>query len=416
MDHKPTVREYLGISLFWFALSFFWGAMLTLVLPERVQEMFGPHEKDKVLALVASVGAFMATSTQILFGALSDRSRHRLGRRRPYLIVGTVLASLVLFTFPPAHTLAPLLGAYIAIQFFLNVANGPYQALIPDRIPFEHQGTASAYMGVATLLGRIGGPLTASRLLLHPGDAGLFRLMLVFAVLLNTFMIINVLLIHEEPPAHAGPGMAEALRGIFKVDLMSHPSLVWLLVSRMGIMMGVYTVSFCMLYYIGDTLGHHADATQILSYFMVLLTVTGIVGTLPAGVISDRYSKKMVLYIANTISIVAGLGFVMAHALPPAYLAVGVFGLGFGAFSAVDWALVCNLLPSDEPAKYMGIWSISDNLPQILAPLIAGPVAYVINAAHPGTGYRVLMALAILYFVLGTIAIRFIQERTKAEG
>jgi len=156
---KPTLRDYFGISLFWFALSFFWGAVLILVLPDRVEQLVGSQEKDRVLAIVTSVGALVASATQILFGAISDRSRHPMGRRRPFLIVGTLLTTVGLFLFPAARTVWTLLGVYIVIQFFLNVANGPYQALIPDRIPWQYHGTASAWMGVCTLLGASGDPL-----------------------------------------------------------------------------------------------------------------------------------------------------------------------------------------------------------------------------------------------------------------
>lgn len=412
MNPKPTIREYLGISLFWFAISFFWGAMLVMVLPDHVQQLVGAQDKDRVLTIVSSVGAFVATGTQILFGALSDGSRSRFGRRRPFLCIGTVLTTGALLVFPAAHSLIALVGAYIAIQFFLNVANGPYQALLPDRIPFAYHGTASAYMGVATLLGRIGGPAAAVITLGKNKPDGLLHLMIVFAVLLNAFMLVNLVLIQETPLTDEGPSVPETLRNLFNVSLRPYPSLVWLLISRFGIMMGVYTVTFCLFYYIQDTLGQHDEASKVLLNFMLISTVTGIIGTLPAGKISDKYSKKLVLYISNTIGILAGLGFMSAHHLPAAYVAVAVFGIGYGAFSAVDWALVCNLLPMEQPAKYMGVWSISDTLPQIIAPLIAGPIAYVINHhSSGGEGYRVLMGVSMIYFFLGTLALRFIQER-----
>jgi hypothetical protein len=86
-------------------------------------------------------------------------------------------------------------------------------------------------------------------------------------------------------------------------------------------------------------------------------------------------------------------------------------------FQAVDWALACNLLPQEAPAKYMGVWGIADTLPQVVAPLIAGPIAYVVNTqVEVGVGYRVLMMLAMVYWALGTVAIRFIRERSQLEG
>jgi MFS family permease len=410
---RPSLRDYLGISLFWFALSFFWGAVLLLVLPDRVEQLVGSREKDRVLAIVTSIGAFVASATQILFGAISDRSRHPMGRRRPYLIVGTLLTTLGLFLFPAARTAWTLLGVYIVIQFFLNVANGPYQALIPDRIPWQYHGTASAWMGVCTLLGRIGGPFAASLLL--GTEQGLFWLMVLFAVFLNAFMLVNVWLVREEPYTGNSPTLWEAIASSYRVALKPYPSFIWLLISRLAIMMGIYTVNFCLLYYLRDTLGYREEAFSLITNFMILSTITGILGTLPAGKLADRYSKRLILVISCLTCLVAGMGFLLAKDLTVVYLAVGIFGAGFGVFQAVDWALACNLLPQQSPAKYMGVWGIADTLPQVVAPLIAGPIAYVVNTqVAMGVGYRVLMVLAMVYWALGTLAIRFIRERSAA--
>jgi MFS family permease len=410
---RPSLRDYVGISLFWFALSFFWGAVLLLVLPDRVEQLVGSREKDRVLAIVTSIGAFVASATQILIGAISDRSRHPMGRRRPYLIVGTLLTTLGLFLFPAARTAWTLLGVYIVIQFFLNVANGPYQALIPDRIPWQYHGTASAWMGVCTLLGRIGGPFAASLLL--GTEQGLFWLMVLFAVFLNAFMLVNVWLIREEPYTGNSPTLWEAIASSYRVALKPYPSFIWLLISRLAIMMGIYTVNFCLLYYLRDTLGYREEAFSLITNFMILSTITGILGTLPAGKLADRYSKRLILVISCLTCLVAGMGFLLAKDLTVVYLAVGIFGAGFGVFQAVDWALACNLLPQQSPAKYMGVWGIADTLPQVVAPLIAGPIAYVVNTqVAMGVGYRVLMVLAMVYWALGTLAIRFIRERSAA--
>lgn len=405
----PTLRTYLGISLFWFALSFFWGAMLSLVLPDRVEQIVGPAHKDHVLMLIASSGAFVSGVTQIVFGALSDNCTHRLGRRRPYLIVGVLATTVVLLFFPGARTVGALLGVYLGIQLFLNIGHGPYQALMPDLIPLDHHGRASSFMGVSLLLGRIGGPVIAA-ILLKQGEQGVWLLTLTFIFVLNVLLGVNLFLLKEKPLAH-GEGVAQTLKGLLRVPLRPYPSFIWLIVSRFGIMMGVYTVQFCLFYYIKDTLGFaQKDAYDVIRNFMVLSTVTGLMGTLPAGIASDRYSKKTVLFVANSICIVAATGFALAPSIGPAYIAVAIFGAGFGTFAAVDWALGCGLLPPGAPAKYMGVWSLSDTLSQVVAPLLAGPLAYYFNQQAFGTGYRYVMGIAIVYFTLGTLAIAFIKE------
>ena len=433
---QPTIRDYFGVSIYWLGLSFFWGAMLTLVLPARIDELFHA-DKDRVLTIVASSGAAVATLAQVFFGAWSDTSRSRWGKRRPFLLVGTLGACVTLSFFSGAHTLLSLLAVFLFIQCWINVAGGPYQGLMPDLIPANKHGAAAAWMGAASLLGRIGGPIAASILLrpelqrwLQPrapwlhrlGDnLGLNLLVLVFIAVLLSALILTLISAREKPLDAAAPkvGVGQTIDGILRVPLKPYPSFVWLMISRLGIMLGVYTVSFCLLYYIRDTLGFHdaGESLKVLTNFLLISTATGVIGTIPAGIISDKIGKKPILYLANTICMASGLAFALSHDLTLAYIAAGIFGAGYGAFAAVDWALACNLLPPDSPAKYLGIWGISDTLSQVVAPLLAGPLAFWINGSlGAGVGYRALMILALIYFGLGTLAIRFIREKVADFG
>ena len=431
----PTIRDYFGVSIYWLGLSFFWGAMLTLVLPNRIDELF-PADKDRILTIVASSGAAVATIAQVFFGAWSDTSRSRIGRRRPFLLVGTLGACATLLFFPGARTLVALLAVFLLIQAWINVAGGPYQGLMPDLIPARKHGTAAAWMGAASIIGRIGGPIAAS-LLLRPelqswlaprapglralGDnLGLSLLALIFIAVLLGALILTLFSARETPLDADAPrvGIGQTILGILRVPLKPYPSFVWLLISRLGIMLGVYTVSFCLLYYIRDTLGFadKSASLRVLTNFLLISTVTGIIGTIPAGIISDKIGKKPILYVANTICMASGLAFALSHDLTLAYIAAGIFGAGYGAFAAVDWALACNLLPPDSPAKYLGIWGVSDTLSQVVAPLLAGPLALWINGnLGAGVGYRALMILALIYFGLGTLAIRFIREKVAED-
>ncbi len=434
--HNPTLRDYFGVSIYWLGLSFFWGAMLTLVLPDRIGELF-PDDKDRVLTIVASAGAAVATVAQVFFGAWSDTSRNRWGRRRPFLLVGTLGACATLLFFPGARTLLALLAVFLLIQLWVNLASGPYQGLMPDRIPPAKHGTAASWMGAASILGRIGGPIAASVLLrpsvqdwLAPRAAwlnamgdnrGLSLLTLVFIGVLLGAMLLTLFSARETPldKNAAKVGIGETIGGILRVPLRPYPSFVWLLISRLGIMLGVYTVSFCLLYYIRDTLGFKGEGESlgVLTNFLLISTCTGIIGTIPAGIISDKVGKKPILYFANSVCMASGLAFALSHDLTMAYIAAGIFGAGYGAFAAVDWALACNLLPPDAPAKYLGIWGISDTLSQVVAPLLAGPLAFWINGElGAGVGYRALMLLALVYFAAGTFAIRFIREKVVANN
>jgi len=418
------IRDYLGVSLFWLALSFLWGALLTYALPAHIASLF-PHNKDAALTTLTASGAAVAGLSQIVFGALSDGSRSKFGRRRPFLFWGTLLAVPPLLLLPHAQTLAALVAVYALLQLTINIAGGPYGALMHDLIAAPNHGTAGAWIGAVGLIGRIGGPLVAVFLMGRGLDAkrsvafNAVRSNANFGVLLATFAVVLVLvmlatlfLLHEKPGQAPRATIIARLGQTFRVPLKPYPDFCWLIASRFGIMMGVYTVTNFLLYYISDTLGFGSEGSgPIVRNFLVLSTITGLIGTFPSGMLSRKIGLKPVLFGANAISMLAGLGFAFAPSLSVAYVAAGVFGAGFGAFSAVDWALATGLLPPREPAKYMGVWGLSDTVSQVIAPLIAGPLAFFLNRAlGHGVGYRALMLLALGWFLVGTLALRPIRE------
>jgi MFS family permease len=430
----PTTRDYLAISIFYLAVSFFWGAMLTVVLQARVQTLVeadyvaaikaGAMSQQQLEAAVAqklswllSMGALVATVSQVLFGALSDRSRHRAGRRKPFLIAGVLGTNVGLLLFPFAQTYTQLFAVFLLLQLLLNLATGPYQALVPDLIPAQYHGRAAAYMGLFALIGRTGGMVIGGMALLYLKENALYALSAAFFLLLNGFMIVTASLTREDPlPAEASTreSFTDALHATFQVDLRGQASFVWVLMSRFVINTGVYTIMPFMLYYLINVYSLTRDEAfgrQI--QIAMLVNLTGLLATWPAGMASDRFSKKRVIYFTCAICIAGGLGFAFSGSIIAAIVAAGIFGFGYGAFMAVDMALVCNVLPEGAPAKYMGIWSFADTVPQIIAPFIGGAVAAwtIANYNSSALGYRAVMLTAIVWFMLGTLCIGFVRER-----
>jgi MFS-type transporter involved in bile tolerance (Atg22 family) len=302
------------------------------------------------------------------------------------------------------------------IQFFINMATGPYQALMPDLIPLEFHGKASAYMGLWQLVGRTGGMVAGALLADVPN--GVTILSIAFIVLLLTLMTLTVTMTREEPlTPEARSSVTDSIRNALRVDLRGNPSFTWVLVYRFVINTGIYTITTFLLYYLINCLGltKHAANGQ-LALIGLTVNLTGMAATFPAGIAADRFSKKSVVYVTCAISIVGGVVFAMSGSVLYAMVAAGIFGFGYGAFQAVDWALVCNVLPPGEPAKYMGVWGIADCVPQIVAPFLGGAIsAWAIARFGPDLGHRAVMVSAIVWFALGTLAIRWVKERRPTD-
>ncbi|HEY3412350.1 MAG TPA: MFS transporter [Armatimonadota bacterium] len=422
-SERQSGRFYLELSVYWFALSFLWAGMITIVIQTLVKHMAGPT-KDLTLGWTLGIGAMISTVVVIITGAMSDRSRWVMGRRRPYMIVGTLLSVPGLLWLARVQSIPAMLGAFCLIQFWVNVATSPYQALIPDMVPKERQGAASAYMGMSSLLGQLGGLVLCGTLIRKPG--GLWIIMVTLSVLLVVAMIYTVIRIPEQSAAqNPAPriGMWGTLVQSFHVKPSEHPDFFWLIASRFMVNMGFYTATEFLLYYVGDTLGAPKPEDTVTTIFLIT-TVAGLVGNFPAGFLGDRMPKKRIVYASAGITAVAALVFLLTSSIHVAFVAAFIFGMGFGAFAAVDWALATNLLPEHDEAKFMGVWHVSFTVPQVIAPMIGGPVAYLFNTrihtilgynTGPGFGYRIALLMVILYFVAGVALIRPVRERVIAK-
>jgi MFS family permease len=412
---QQGVAFYLQLSLYWFALSFMWAGLITIVMQKIIERMAGV-QKDLYLGYSLALGALVSTVVCLVAGSLSDRSRSRWGRRRSYLAVGTVLTVPVLLWLARVQTIPELVVVFCLLQFTINVATAPYQALVPDLVPKERQGTAAAYMGLGALLGQLGGLVMCGLLIDRPG--GLWTIMVALSILLVATMLFTVWRIPERavdfgdtPQSTLGATLIDS----FRVSPREHPDFFWLIGSRFLINIGFYSATQFLSYYVSDTL-KAPNPTQTLMYFMVISTVSGLLGNFPAGILADRVSKKAVVYVSLAITAVGALVFLLTSSVLVAYGAAFVFGAGFGAFVAVDWALATNLLPEHDEAKFMGVWHAAFTVPQVVAPAVGGAIAYVFNTNFgQGVGYRAVLFMVLIYLALGAILLRPIRERKVAK-
>ena len=126
--------------------------------------------------------------------------------------------------------------------------------------------------------------------------------------------------------------------------------------------------------------------------------------------------RKILGYFSEfSILALVGLIFILSHSLPIVLAAGAIFGLGYGAYQSVDWALVADVLPSHKNyARDMGVWNISLSLPGVVAPVIGGPIiGSFVRSGHPIVGYQVLFAMAIVYCLIGTVAVRYVRGVKK---
>src|SRR5262249_19591887 len=173
----------------------------------------------------------------------------------------------------------------------------------------------------------------------------------------------------------AGYGAARA----FQFRPRSKPDFTWVVLTRLTVMMGVYTVQNFIFQYMLSITNNKDNANAATTTFIILLTVAATASTFFAGRASSRVGRKRMVYISGGFMAVVGFAFIFAPYLAPpeavlpiSYVAGTIFGLGYGAYISVDWALVADVLPSEHTfARDMGVWNIALTLPQVLA-LVVG--------------------------------------------
>jgi Na+/melibiose symporter-like transporter len=331
---------------------------------------------------------------------------------------GTFLSVPAIWFFALAGNFPMLVASFMLLQLFVNIAHGPYQALIPDMIPPERHGVASGYMGLWQLVGQLGSFILSALLLSgYFGKYGMFYLFAAFTALFVGLMAMTVRNVQETP--YDGPVMNKrgAIRAIFKTDLKGNPSFVWVLISRFLINLGFYTALLYLKWYLTFALKVQASKVDIYTLILaVVVTLTGLVGTMPAGRLADRISKKTIIYGTCALCTVAAILFWSAGSIGWAIVAAAVFGLGFGAFAAVDWALACNVLPEGDAAKFLGIWTFSFVVPQMAAAFVGDMTISIFITHGQAFAYRMVFAAIIPFMILGTLSVSRVREKAVGKA
>ena len=396
-----------SLSAFWFAWELHWAALLGAAMQGQIARFAPADLIGTATAVLGGSGAVFSIAAQYGAGRISDR----VGRRIPFVIAGTLLDIAALFGFALSPSFLVVVLTFAGVQISLNIACGPYQALMPDRVEMASRGRASAVMGLFRLAGTAAG-LFAAKLFVHqPGphvtaavfERGLTELAAVISCFLIVALAITIAGVRETAPAAVVQASGR--------DWPLRKSFVWLIVSRSAVNLGLYSILPFLAFYLRFA-QHVTQYLQASITLLLLMIACALIGTVPAGIGADRISKKRIIYGALLLLAAGAMGLSLttkASWLMP--LAI-VLGAGWGAYYSVDWALACMLLPQGRAGALMAIWNIGASAPQIAAPIISGLLVDRVNAyAHDlGAGYRVVFALVAVCMLAGAAALAFVRE------
>jgi MFS family permease len=401
VEPRPRIQGPLRRLLLWFVpgtlgIFLLWGAIPTVLLPLQVEQL-DPANKVANLAVVTTIGALAAMIAQPVAGTISDRARTRFGSRAPFIVGGALIGGAALIALGLASSILLVAVCWTLVQVAFNVVQGPFSAMLPDRVPEAVRGTFAAVIGAMTMVGSLGGVILAS--LLAGSIPGAYLVLAGTAITLLTLFAVFT----RSGDNRGEPRPAFRLRDFaltFWVNPIAHPDFFWAFTGRLLLYTGYFLVVAYQLYLLQDYIGLGDEAVALLPLVSAAALPTLIVAVAVSGPWSDRVGRRKPFVAAA--SLIVGL----AQLVPwvwPTFEGMIVFallaGLGFGAFQAVDTALVSQVLPdSHAHAKDLGVVNIAATLPQTLAPALAGAVVLAF-------GYAGLFPAAITLSVLGALAV-----------
>jgi len=413
------VRTRVSAGYIWLLILATLGSYAALVAPIgislslRVQEL--APDNVELLGYVVGVGATAAAVSQPLVGMWSDRTRSRLGRRRPFAIGGTIVGLIGLALMAAAPSVVLLGAAWVVTQLGWATVLSALLLSQADRLPEEQRGKVAGLSGFTQMIASVLGVGIASAFI---GNS--YLVFLVPGFLGAIFLALWVTLV-KEPSSRdlvieSKLTLARALKDMV-FNPKQHPDFAWNWLGRLFFMFGVtFATTFTTLFF-ASRLSEGGKVADIGS-LIVMLSLFGVVatagGALLGGFLSDKLKRRRIFVL------LAGLGFT-AGAIVMAFggsnatvLIIGsiVTSIGLGVFSAVDQAIVLDVLPErdTEAGRYMGINGYSTTIAQALAPIVAVPLLLIgVSGADKNYGLLFLIAAACT-LIGGNIVMIFVRS------
>ncbi len=398
--------DYIKIAIFGLALGALWSSLHGIILPVRLLDFVAESQKNTYLGLLTFAGLLLAMAVQPIVGAISDRSGFSWGRRRPYILVGAILAILFISGIGFAGSYIAIFVIYCLLQISTNIAQGPWQGFIPDLVPRERRGRASGVKGLLELVGSIAllrliAPFM-ERYFTGEGGSWLWLALGALAIVMLGAMIATVLTVKERPGVGGLqlPSLSTLFKS-FKIDVKAQPNFIPFLISRLFFLMPLVIITTFGLYFLQDFVGI-ANPVAVTADLIVVAGASMLAVVYPAGRLSDRIGRRPVAIAAGLIGALGIVSLYFFHSYAYIMLAGSFLGISYGAFASSNWALATDLVGRGEEARYLGLVNMATAGASALARLI-GPVIDFFNTYSPMLGYKVMLLACFILFIVSAI-------------
>lgn len=344
----------MGVGMLW--------AMNLILIPLLAGTILLPDDPNynKKLAVLISMGAFTGIFIQYFAGLLSDRCKLKMGRRKPFILAGVLVASLMMCIMPFIKNYNALFFVALVFYISVNFYQGPYYSMIPETVDETQIGLANGFSKVISILGSaivfVAGPILWTMDKRYP---------FFLAAALSILSVIGTVIFVKEKTD------IEFIPESFKFDFYKHKtimelfSLVFLVFFAYGCITPFF-VKYCLSY----TKFTESQA----STGMLVLTIAGAIFAYPIGILADKISKKKVFGLGVILFALALFALIFMKTIIGLYLFLSLIGVGFIAIQITIYAICAQIVTPERMGEFMGIMNMFISFGQFASNNIMGAI------------------------------------------
>jgi MFS family permease len=373
----------------------------------KVQQIVPDDQKTSALGTVAGFGALFAVIGNVLFGRFSDRTTSRLGRRRPWIVGGTLVMTVAFLVMALGQNVPTVTAGWCLAQLGANATLAPFIATIADQVPKFQRGSVSALLGIAQNIGILGGTYVAQ--VFQDQMVIMFVVPAVFAI--GAMLLFTVVLPDQRLPVRPPRMDLREWITTFWVSPRKHPDFALAWWSRFLITLATFMFTTFRLFFLQDRVGlSEDDAPAAVTIGVLVYTIALIASGWIAGKISDRTGRRKFLVAGSTLLFGVGT-LLLAHVTTVSqfYMVEALMGVAYGIYVGVDLALVVDVLPNpDDSGKDLGVFNMANALPQTVAPVFGAALLSV--ASVDNQNYTLLLYTAAVAALVGAVVVLPIKK------
>ncbi len=376
------------------------------------------------VAWMVAASAITATLTTLLMGTLSDRTRSRWGRRRPFILFGYILWGISTILFPTvAYIKVTSLAVVMVViadslmTFFGSTANdAAFNAWTTDIATSDQRGRVEGVLNLSVFIAQIVAMVAAGMLI----DAvGYFIFFYVLGGVVVVTGLIAGYFLHDAPQPETEstrPPFWSEFASLFKLDtLRSNRELFILLLFIMVTSAGMEVSFPYMIVYLENYIGVTKSEFSIIGGAVM---VGSAIVAIPFGILADRWNKKAMLAIAIVASSIGGILLSLVNTLPLLALTGFIWQAFSVAVSIASVAWLKDLLPEQNRGKFLGIRMIF----WIAIPMVIGPaigswliqtygIPTIVNGEAGFIPVPIIFQVGSVIALLGLIPLAFLRGK-----